>query len=111
MSFTFTVTTSRGVEEVKYDGKTLIVTLIEPIKTPTCTTDAFGTKRWYVGDGKLHRLDGPAVEELCGTKNWYREGKLHREGGPAVEEYKGGKLCRIANYVDGKLVGELTWQS
>ncbi len=41
-----------------------------------------GTKLWY--DGKLHRLDGPAIEYSDGTKEWYREGKHDRVDGPAV---------------------------
>jgi hypothetical protein len=42
---------------------------------------------WYemfrVIDG-LHRDDGPAVEYLDGTKEWYKNGMLHREDGPAI---------------------------
>ena len=37
-------------------------------------------------NGKLHRIDGPALEYSNGTKMWYYEGKQHRINGPAVLE-------------------------
>jgi hypothetical protein len=40
-------------------------------------------------DGKLHRLDGPAVEWKNGNKSWYYNGKLHRTDGPAIDWYDG----------------------
>ena len=43
-----------------------------------------GRKEWWI-DGKLHRIDGPAIEHADGTKAWYIDGKLHRIDGPAVE--------------------------
>ena len=49
-----------------------------------------GSKSWHQ-NGKLHRLDGPAVEWPDGTKSWYQNGKLHRLDGPAVEWSDGGK--------------------
>lgn len=33
-----------------------------------------GDKYWYL-NGKLHRLDGPAVEFANGDKHWYLNGK------------------------------------
>ena len=53
--------------------------------------DEHGTKRWYNSDGKLHRLDGPAVEHVYGNKCWFNNGKLHRLDGPAVEWADGDK--------------------
>jgi hypothetical protein len=44
----------------------------------------FGDKEWYNDEGKLHRLDGPAIEKENGYKAWYVEGKCHRLDGPAV---------------------------
>jgi hypothetical protein len=41
--------------------------------------------------GKLHRLDGPAVEWNSGSKFWYINGNRHRLDGPAVEYYDGDK--------------------
>jgi len=49
-----------------------------------------GSKEWYL-NGKLHRLDGPAVEYADGSKFWYLNGKLHRTDGPAVEYADGNK--------------------
>ena len=53
-------------------------------------------------NGKIHRLDAPAVEYKNGTKYWYQNGKLHRIGGPASEYpdgyrgwYQNGKRHRI----------------
>ena len=49
-----------------------------------------GAKEWYL-NGKLHREDGPAVEDDGGHKHWYLNGKLHREDGPAIEWADGDK--------------------
>src|ERR1700760_2897730 len=43
----------------------------------------------FYKDGKLHRLDGPAVisrdpyNGAITVEEWYRDGSLHREDGPA----------------------------
>ena len=50
--------------------------------------NANGTKAWYL-NGNLHREDGPAVEGPDGTKFWFLNGERHRENGPAIE-YAGG---------------------
>ena len=42
-----------------------------------------GTREWRL-DGKLHRIDGPALIRLDGCKGWYFMGELHREDGPAI---------------------------
>ena len=49
-----------------------------------------GSKYWYL-KGKLHREDGPAIEDSGGCKFWYLNGQLHREDGPAVEYGDGAK--------------------
>ena len=46
--------------------------------------DSDGNKFWYL-NGKLHRVDGPAVEYSNGDKFWYLNGKPHRVDGPAIE--------------------------
>lgn len=48
-----------------------------------------GTKRWFNSEGKLHRIDGPAVEYANGSKEWFQNGDLHRVGGPAAEYANG----------------------
>jgi hypothetical protein len=53
--------------------------------------DVDGTKIWYC-HGQSHREDGPAVEDVDGTKKWYWHGKFHREDGPAVECANGDKF-------------------
>jgi hypothetical protein len=63
--------------------------------------DHCGTKIWKTKEGKLHRLDGPAVEYEDGGKEWFQNGKRHRLDGPAVEciygkkkWFKNGKLFK-----------------
>jgi len=52
--------------------------------------DSNRTKSWYM-NGKLHRVDGPAIEYANGAKVWYSDGKCHRVDGPAVELSDGTK--------------------
>ena len=71
------------------------------------TVDEYGTVRFYKPgtpsfhhldgrvDGKLHRLDGPAVQHTTGAKFWYVDGKLHRTDGPAAEWAGGTKYWFI----------------
>ena len=47
---------------------------------------------WYAWPGeerKLHRLNGPAVEQADGYRAWWQNGQLHRNDGPAVESPSG----------------------
>jgi hypothetical protein len=43
-------------------------------------------------NGKLHCEDGPAVEWIDGSKEWYVDGKYHCIDRPAVEYIFGNKL-------------------
>ena len=52
--------------------------------------DVDGTKVWWL-NGKLHRVDGPAIEYADGTKEWWLNGKRHRVDGPAFEDVDGTK--------------------
>lgn len=48
-------------------------------------------EKYYV-NGKLHREDGPAIEDWNdGEKYWYKQGELHKEDGPAYEDAWGNK--------------------
>ena len=69
------------------------------MQTYKVTVDEDKNIRWYNDKDQLHRLDGPAVENANGDKEWYVEGKLHRLDGPAVEWTDGFK----AWYVEDKL--------
>ena len=60
-----------------------------------------GTKAWWL-NGKLHRTNGPAVEDVDGNKAWYLNGKYHREDGPAIEYADGTK----AWFLNGKEYSE-----
>ena len=53
-------------------------------------------------NGKLHRVDGPAVEEADGSKYWYINDQSHRVDGPAVELSNGTKSW----WLNGELVSE-----
>ena len=64
--------------------------VLEQTGEPVMTQDADGTKVWYL-NGKLHRVDGPAVEYANGNKQWFLNDKLHRVDGPAVEQADGNK--------------------
>jgi hypothetical protein len=52
-----------------------------------CKTDPGGVKRWFNELGQCHRLDGPAAEYPSGLKEWWVDGKLHRLDGHAIEWY------------------------
>ena len=41
--------------------------------------------------GKLHHIDGPAIEYVDGRKEWWIDGKRHRLDGPAIEWADGTK--------------------
>ena len=57
----------------------------------------YGTKRWKLPGGDLHREDGPAVEWINGHKEWWLNGKRHREDGSAIEFYDGDKVWYLNN--------------
>ena len=64
-----------------------------------------GYKKWYL-NGKLHREDGPAIENSNGTKFWYLNGKLHRGDGPAIEYSDGNKYW----YLNGEKLTKKKWE-
>ena len=64
-------------------------------------------RKYYYKDGTvsvgvhlnriLHRLCGPAIEYVSGTKVWFIDNKIHRIDGPAVEWHTGNKNWYIEN--------------
>jgi hypothetical protein len=56
-----------------------------------------GTKEWFIND-RRHREDGPARIYSNG-KVWYKRDKLHRDNGPAIEDASGSKYW----YKNGEL--------
>jgi hypothetical protein len=44
-----------------------------------------GHKIWKDKRGRVHRLNGPAIEYEGGDSSWFRHGILHRDDGPARE--------------------------
>lgn len=79
-------------------------------KRCTLQTDQYGTKRCY-RDGKLHRIDGPAVQHESGGSEWYENGLRHREDGPAYISHYGTKqwylhgVCYTEENFNRKLMG------
>ena len=51
-------------------------------------TDLNGTIKYYK-NGKLHRVNDPAVILTDGSEFYYQNGKRHREDGPAVIDVDG----------------------
>jgi antitoxin component YwqK of YwqJK toxin-antitoxin module len=48
-----------------------------------------GANKEYYLNGKLHRINVPAIEYFDGTKEYYLNGKLHRINVPAIERANG----------------------
>ena len=69
---------------------------------------ANGSKHYYL-DGKRHRVDGPAAEFPNGSKHYYLDDKRHRVDGPAEIEMENGKVVKIAKWINGILINELTF--
>jgi hypothetical protein len=67
----------------------------------TVKVHIYGDREWFQ-NGKLHRLDGPAIEYADGHKIWYQNDKRHREDGPACEYADGGKSW----YIHGRVLTE-----
>jgi hypothetical protein len=65
----------------------------------TAQTDQYGDRRWYNSEGELHREDGPAIEYIDGSREWWVNGELHRTDGPAREWASGSR----AWYLHGQL--------
>jgi hypothetical protein len=62
-----------------------------------CVTSAQGTKWWLNDEDRLHRLDGPALEWVDGSKAWYINNGLHRLDGPAIEDCSGAQELWVNN--------------
>jgi hypothetical protein len=80
----------------------------KPIKAPPGQVLSFymeindeGTIKFYDEERRLHRLDGPAIEWLDGTRMWCEHGLFHRLDGPAIEFFDGSKEW----FVKGNLIG------
>lgn len=55
-----------------------------------------GDKEWY-HEGRLHRVDGPAIQYADGGTDWYQLGAFHRTDGPAIERPNGYKAWYYQN--------------
>ena len=55
-----------------------------------------GSKAWWV-NGYRHRIDGPAIEYASGRKAWWVNGYLHRLDGPAIIGTDGSKRWYVNN--------------
>lgn len=73
-----------------------------------CYIESTQEHQWRL-NGKLHRLDGPAViYTKNNTQIWYKHGELHRIGGPSIT-YCGddtrlyhieGKRMKYSDYIN-----------
>jgi hypothetical protein len=52
--------------------------------------DEEGNKSHWL-NGRVHRTDGPAIENSSGDRGWKLNGEFHREDGPAIEWGQGPK--------------------
>jgi hypothetical protein len=74
---------------------------------PKLKIDKNGTKRWRLLNGERHRIDGPAIEFVDGTKYWYLHDQIHRVDGPAFERQNSHKEWWLNNQlhrVDGPAI-------
>jgi len=46
--------------------------------------DDHGNVCYFNSKNQRHRLDGPAIEDASGTKEWWVNNKIHRLDGPAI---------------------------
>ena len=53
--------------------------------TLTVEVNQRGNIRYRNHLGQMHRVHGPAVITLSGTRYWYQNNQLHRIHGPAIE--------------------------
>jgi hypothetical protein len=60
-----------------------------------------GTRFWHL-NGKLHREDGPAIEDPERGLEWFLNGLRHRTDGPAIEQSKGRRYW----FLNGEQVTE-----
>ena len=65
------------------------------VEDSICYIDSDGNKFWRNKKGEYHRIDGPAIEYVDGSKFWYKNGKFHREDGPACEYLDGTKYWNL----------------
>lgn len=45
-----------------------------------CVVASKNAVSWHNKNGRLHRLDGPAVIHVNGTEEWFKDGLLDRSG-------------------------------
>ena len=57
--------------------------------------DEYGDKEYLNDEDENHRLDGPAIEYLNGSKRWLINGNYHRNIDLAEEYSDGEKLWRF----------------
>ena len=67
--------------------------VLEAGQEPVMTVNKDGDKEWRL-NGKLHRLDGPAIERADGSEFWFHNGYIHRLDGPAVKFANGNTVWK-----------------
>jgi hypothetical protein len=56
------------------------------------SVNRYGTKLWENKLGEYHHINGPAIEYISGSNEWYLRGRRHRIDGPAASLSNGYKL-------------------
>lgn len=55
-------------------------------------TSFYGAREIWCQNGKIHRINDPAVIFINGARWWYQNGLQHRENGPAIENKDGATI-------------------
>lgn len=92
------------------DYRLKLRTKIDLPEDSTCYIDCHGIKIWTNKNGQYHRIDGPAIEYVDGSKFWYKNGLLHRTDGPACEYASGRQYWYLSSkrcwYLNGEKMTE-----
>ena len=85
--FNFTPSEATLIKQKIYNQRLTITQIFFDRRDP----DYMYNKTQYIIEGKLHRIDGPAIEWDNGSNDWFINDKRHNPNGPAVENRDGSK--------------------
>ena len=92
-----------GAGDEKYYYKDIGETILHREDGPAYEASSSSYQEWWLNN-KIHRIDGPAVEQASGGKLWLQNSKLHRLDGPATENDDGSKQW----FVNGEFIFALS---
>jgi hypothetical protein len=79
-------------------------------------TNQNGSICYYNSKGQRHRLDGPAIEYMDGSYEWFKNGYCHRLDGPALkfpgqkQWWVNGKRHRVEGPAIERMDGYKEWR-